>query len=379
MKLREINKKEFFDFCKTNPTNNFFQSKEWAELKRLDGWHTYFLGIDQNGKIRAATMLLSRELRIIKKRVFYAPRGFIINFKDLELLRVFTKELKIFIKERKGILLRIDPYFSLKDLDSNGNYIQGSYNNDKCIDILRSLGYIQMSNNFTKPNTLYILELNGKNNDELLNDMDESTKTTILTNENKQIYTRDIEDNEINKVFDIIKNSHNITNYISNIENFYHIFKNNLNIRVIEIDIDKYVVNASNEQEKKEALDLQYKYGHKLILGCSISIFYDKEVTTVCSAINDKFIDLLPNYTLTWENIKWAKKNGYEIYNFYAIDDILENNKQYQYYKGFGGKVLKLLGEFDLVINKFFYKRYYKYTKKHNLRITDFTKKNKSK
>ena len=133
MKLREINKKEFSDFCKNNPTNNFFQSKEWAELKRLDGWHTYFLGLDQNGKIRAVTLLLSREIPIIKKRIFYAPRGFIINFKDLELLRVFTKEIKKFIKEKKGIFLRIDPNFPLKQLDINGNYVQGGYN---CVFLL---------------------------------------------------------------------------------------------------------------------------------------------------------------------------------------------------------------------------------------------------
>lgn len=378
MKLREINKKEFSDFCKNNPTNNFFQSKEWAELKRLDGWHTYFLGLDQNGKIRAVTLLLSREIPIIKKRIFYAPRGFIINFKDLELLRVFTKEIKKFIKEKKGIFLRIDPNFPLKQLDINGNYVQGGYNNEKCIDILRSLSYQQIDSNFTKPTTLYKLNLDGKNNEELLNNMNEETKTIILDNERKSIYIRDIDDNEINKVFDIINNSHNIQNYINNdVREFYRIFKSILDIKIVEIDIDKFIDNSINDNEKEKALELQYRCGHKVILGCSLSICYDNELTTVCSAINDKFIDLLPQYTLSWEIIKWAKKNSYETYSFYTIEGNLDdNNKIYQYYKGFNGYVVKLLGEFDLVINKFLYKRYYKYSKKHNLKITDF-KKNK--
>ncbi len=379
MKLREINKKEFSDFCKNNPNSSLFQTKEWAEFKRADGWHTYFLGLDQNGKIRACTMILSREIPFIKRRIFYAPRGLVINYKDLELLRLFTKYLKDFIKERKGIFLRIDPYLSLKELDNNGNYIQGGYNNDKCIDILRSLGYIQLGSNLTKPNKLYSLKLEGKNNEEILSNMSDDIKNTICINEHKSIYTREINDDEIDKVVDIVNSNKCTANFIDgDIKEFYQIFKKNkmVSIKFVEMDIDAYLLNASDEKEKQEASDFQYKYGHKVILGCSISVCYLKEITTLCTVIIDRFKDLLPLYTLSYENIKWAKKNSYETYNFYGITNNLENDVLYNYYKGFNGNVIELLGEFDLVVNTFLYKIYYKYSKKHNKKITDF-KKNK--
>ena len=43
MKLREISKKEFEDFCDDVQEKNIFQSKEWAEVKRRFGYHTYFV------------------------------------------------------------------------------------------------------------------------------------------------------------------------------------------------------------------------------------------------------------------------------------------------------------------------------------------------
>ena len=157
MKLREINKKEFYDFCKNNLTDNFYQTKEYAELSRKKGWYTYFVGVDQNGKIRAATMLMSRDIKFTKYRIFYSPRGFIANIKDLELIRFFTKELENYIKEKNGAFLRIDPYYPLRELDNKGTPIQGGFNNEKAIEVLKSLGYLKNENLLTRPNIFYKL------------------------------------------------------------------------------------------------------------------------------------------------------------------------------------------------------------------------------
>ncbi len=374
MKLKEINKQEFFDFCSTQPTNNFYQSREWAEYKRKDGWHTYFIGLDQNGKLKAAALLLSKEIPIIKKRAFYAPYGIIANYKDLELLRSFTKNIKEYLDEKKALFLKINPYLSLKELDNNGNYIQGGYDNEKCIDILKSLGYIQMDT-YSDFNTFYKLDIKNKSSEDILNNMDEVIKDTILTNEKKAIYTRDAENSEINQIIDIIKNSHYKVNFIKAYFNdFLQIFNEDklLNIKLIEMDIDKYKKNASTEKEFEEAKQLEYDYGHKVILGCTISICYGKEITTLCSAIQDKFKDTLVQYNMYYEMIKWGIENNYEIYNFNAIDSELdEGNRLYQLYRGFNGNVVKLLGEFDLIFNTFIYKQYYKYCKRKNITIND--------
>ena len=81
------------------------------------------------------------------------------------------------------------------------------------------------------------------------------------------------------------------------------------------------------------------------------------------------------SYTLTWNTIKDAKKNGFEIYNFYGVgNDLSGQNSIYQYYKGFHGELIQLIGEFDFVINEFIYKHYCEYSSKHKKKITDFKK-----
>lgn len=67
-------------------------------------------------------------------------------------------------------------------------------------------------------------------------------------------------------------------------------------------------------------------------------------------------------YTLHYAGIKYAIDNGYKKYNFYGITgDFNENNPLYGLYlfkKSFGGHVVELLGEFDLVISPFWYHTY---------------------
>lgn len=399
MKLREINKKEFFDFCKNNPTNNFFQTKEYAEIERKKGWYTYFLGVDQNGKIKAATILLARDIRFSKYKIFYAPRGFIVNFKDLELVRFFTKELKAFLEDKKGAFLRINPYYPLKQLDQEGRYVSGGFNNEKSLEVLRQLGYQANQGIKTAPSILYKLNLKGKNIEEILNNCSTLTKKMISNNMQRGFTTKEIEEEKIPTMLEIISISKQKINFIEDLfllKDFYQVFKEShmVKMNVIELDIDLYFENIKNAQKEMESSlieedkykqlqqemelvkNLQYQYGHKVIMGCNFSIYYGKEVTTLLTAINNKFIELNPIYTLTWNTIQDAKKNGYEIYSFYGIgNDLSKDNSIYQYYKGFHGEVVELIGEFDLVLNEFIYKRVQEHGIKKKVKITEFKKK----
>lgn len=358
MKLIEINKKEFTDFVIDQDTNNFYQTKQWAEVKRHDNWHTYFVGLDNNGKIEAAAILFSKELPIFRRRIFYCPGGLIINYKDLDLLRLFTKYIKDFVEEKKGLFLKIEPFVSLKSLDNDGNYIQGGYNNENAIDTLRSLGYLEVETNTPFPNNIYEIKLNK----DMLSQFNNSTRDTIITNEKKAIYTKIIDDNEIDKVINLITQSNNKVDFINiDYKDLYNIFKQNnmIDVRFVYMDIDKYIEIAKGQDNKNEAYDLKYKYGHNILLGCAISICYNQTVSTITTAINDKFNDLLPIYNLHYDIMKWAYDNNYEYYNIYGIDD----KNFYDYCKNYNGNVKKLIGEYDLVISPLRYKLYNKFIK----------------
>ena len=67
-------------------------------------------------------------------------------------------------------------------------------------------------------------------------------------------------------------------------------------------------------------------------------------------------------YTLHYAGIKYAIDNKYKRYNFYGITgDFRKENPLYGLYlfkKSFGGKVVELLGEYDLVVSPFYYHTY---------------------
>lgn len=81
--------------------------------------------------------------------------------------------------------------------------------------------------------------------------------------------------------------------------------------------------------------------------------------------------DLMPNYLLQWEAIRWARAHGCAEYDLWGVPDfdeqVLEDNflkrsdglwGVYRFKRGFGGKVLRSMGPFDRVYNAPIYQLY---------------------
>ena len=109
MKIVKLEKQEFIDFCKENSQASFFQSPYWIEIKEQNDWSGEILGVKENGKIIIATVLLYKSLKGLVTFA-YAPRGFLIDYSDFQLLEEFTKEIKDYLKKKNIAFLKINPY-----------------------------------------------------------------------------------------------------------------------------------------------------------------------------------------------------------------------------------------------------------------------------
>ena len=109
MILKEITNKEFEKYAKTHQYYTFHQTKEWAELKAKNGWGHIYVGMYENNKVIGCSLILSKKLPVIKKQIFYAPRGFLIDYHNESLVTEFTKQLKQLLKSKNGIFVKIDP------------------------------------------------------------------------------------------------------------------------------------------------------------------------------------------------------------------------------------------------------------------------------
>ena len=92
----------------------------------------------------------------------------------------------------------------------------------------------------------------------------------------------------------------------------------------------------------------------------TLAIWYGDKVWYLYGASSNEHRNLMPNYLLQWNMIQWAVEKKCRIYDFRGVSgDLTEDNPLYGLYKfkkGFNGDFTEFMGEFDLVLSKFWYK-----------------------
>ena len=414
MKLVNLTKNEFKKYADNHDQITFHQTKEWANLKKVNGWKPYYIGLKEDEKIKAAALILAKELPIIKKKMFYSPRGFLIDYNDYELLKEFTTELKKYIKKEKGIFVKIDPYVEYQERNNNGQIVENGYNNKKSVENLKKLGYkffgFNTMQDTLQPRWMHVIEINGKKEEEVLKDMESKTRQILRKNEKSSIKTREIVREELPIFKSIMEHTGDRRDFIDRPLSYYEAMWDNLHdsgilkILLAEIDFEEYEKNTikekeeternlkdriykhdnnllkmnekkyetSNKQDKEslERLEKQllkiktYKkeYGKKKNLGTILFLIYGNEVLSLFGGTDDNLLQFQSAYTVHYAGIKYAIDHGYKRYNFYGITgDFRKENPLYGLYlfkKSFGGHVVELIGEYDLVISNFWYKIY---------------------
>ena len=82
-----LTKKEFDDFSSNYKDKCYLQSSNIAEFRKTQGWHTEYVGVKENKKVLAATLLLSKKRHI--KKEFYTLRGPQLDYNNEKLLNFF--------------------------------------------------------------------------------------------------------------------------------------------------------------------------------------------------------------------------------------------------------------------------------------------------
>ncbi|MBR6949551.1 MAG: peptidoglycan bridge formation glycyltransferase FemA/FemB family protein, partial [Bacilli bacterium] len=83
MDFKEITEEEYTNFWENHPNKTFLSSPKISKLREINGWNTYFVGLMENETLVAATVLYSHK-RHFGVYEFYAPRGFLLDYNNLE-------------------------------------------------------------------------------------------------------------------------------------------------------------------------------------------------------------------------------------------------------------------------------------------------------
>ena len=403
MKFCVLTADEYRAFLKGNSQASFMQTVEMAEMKKESGSNIHFVGVKENDEIVAGTMILE-DKTILNQKLFYAPRGLIVDYHNKELLGFFTKELKKYIKKHGGFILTIDPNVLYRVRTNDGDLLEDDKPNDEAVNNLLDLGYKHYGFN------IYLDALQVRWCCRLDLDEDYETKKAKFSKQTRKNINSCIKKGLMVKegTIDDLKVMAEIFETTSKRRNFfyrsleyyqrmYKHMKDLMTIYVAYLDPDIYyehteslLQNAKKNYEgvlqkiekltagdrllnqKEEAERQVAKYEKELekaeqfkkenpdgkAIGCLLSLRSGDEYLTLSSGVLMEYRQFTPKYLMYEHHIKEAYKEGFKYCNFYGITgDFNPENEYYGIYefkKGFKPYVTEYIGQFELKISPFY-------------------------
>ena len=404
MELRVLEKKEYENFVKSNPyKSHFLQSYDWGELaKERRGLTPYYLGLDDNGKIVGATLLLKKNLPL-GLCYLYAPRGYVVNFNDFKVLDKFTEEIVKFAKRKKAIYVKIDPDIIWKKEDYKGEITEVESKDKKIYNELLRLGYkhLGFTQNFEtmQPRYTFRIDLN-KSMEEIESHFSKTTKQRIakslklktkveigtekdlttfyhlmmLTESRKDFVSYDID--YYKTLYKLFNEDNKATLFLGkvNIEESLNVLKNNLdevNMKIDELPKENMSKSAKNKLKEltrqKENLEKEVekystylkKYGKEVTLSAHMILEYGDKAWVLYAGNHNILTETYVNYHTYYEHLKFCKDRGLKIYDqFGTVGDLSKDNPRlglHEFKKKFGGDYIEFMGEFDYVVKPIYY------------------------
>ena len=300
-------------------------------------------------------------------------------------------------------MLKIDPNYIYQTRDNDGKEI-----NKKEKDVIQNLKELNFKHfGFNKvyetmqPRFLCRFKIIDNDYDKTVATFSKSTKKNINLTKYMGVSVREAKKDEV-KIFTEMLNKtaekkHIVTRPNYYYEEMYKQLKNISKIYISYIDTEKYLNNVmkaieiekenhkiivdkmkkekvgknlkhqldlSNQKslklikEKKYATQLNKK-AKKIDIGALYALYINDEGITFMSGIDDEYRKFNPKYAMYNRHLEETIKKKLSYVNFYGIAGIFDkNNPEYKIYelkKGFNTEVIELIGEFDLIINKFYY------------------------
>ena len=172
MLFKEITETEFKTFSKEWPDNNFWQTTNMAHMRERRGCTTSYVGIMDNDKLIAASMLSF--VPVFSSYTFcQILRGPLLDYSNLDLFTFFHENLVQFCKKKKCLYFHMDPYLMYKERDIHGDIVEGGIDNSPIFDHIMSLGYTHEGftrgiDNDREPRWIYTIDTENITKEELL-------------------------------------------------------------------------------------------------------------------------------------------------------------------------------------------------------------------
>lgn len=407
MRLLELNESEYEEFANVHPYRNFLNAQSAFALKKENGYRIAYVGVKEGETILAATGIVFCPCLHFFTYA-YAQRGYLIDYENEELLTFFHKEMVVYCKKHKAIYIKMDPFICYQEHDICGNIVENGFQNKHILKRLVQLGYQHQgfTTGFSSDSQVrwsFVLDLEGKNEETLLKEMDHQTRWSIHKTLKLGVKVKEASQEELGSFYKMQEYAAKTRNFEVFPRAYYEqrirILKDNAKLMIAYIDVPEYRRLMEEDRKKEDAIlqeiedvlketpnskkykkkrnvqleaietankriakadRLQEMYGDRIDIAGAFFIQHMDELVYVTSGAYDEFRDFNGPYAIQWHMIRYALGQKIKRYNFYGISGKFHEDGEdygvYMFKKGFGGKVEEYLGDFIYPIHRLRYR-----------------------
>lgn len=314
------NAAELDAFCEKHENGHFLQTSLWGKVKNDWKWFGVICRND-GGEITGTMAVLLRKISKLPYHMMYAPRGPVCAFNDKETFSALIAAAKEEGKKYNAYELKID-----KDVP----YENEEY---RAIALAEGFKFKGRTINFEDYQCRCVIRihLNGRTEDEVF---------AAFHSDHRR------------KIRQALKNNVEIKIHGSEMaETFYQLMKETCERDGFDLRSAAYFARILDCFGDKARLYMAY-YEGRPIAG-AISVLWGDKVWYFYGASSNSDRNVMPNYLLQWEMIKWSIEASCRIYDFRGVAGVIDESNPlfglYRFKHRFDGDYVEFMGEMDLV------------------------------
>lgn len=315
-------------FVSENSSGHLLQSWGWGELKASAGWHPLRLALwdAERQQMVVAAQILRRtfaRLPLQAGHLAYIPKGPVFDWSNPALAGIaptFFSQLHMYLRKGRALALQVE-------LPQQANE-PGSDKTDQCMQAL----HFQPAQAIQPLRTILLDLTPGE--DTLLAQMKEKWRYNIRLAGRKGVrvcIARTIE--EVCAWYTLLQTT---------------AIRDNFDIHTL----DYYLRAWRIFDPRNQARLFLAEYQGQLLAGIFVGLMA-KQAIYLYGASSNENRQLMPNYLLQWEAMRWAKREGATSYDFWGIPATDDESEPmagvYRFKSGWGGKVVRFLGNYEHV------------------------------
>jgi lipid II:glycine glycyltransferase (peptidoglycan interpeptide bridge formation enzyme) len=320
--VTNANLNEYEEFIKEHPKGHFMQSYEWGCVKKGWKWEAV-ISRAGDGSIRGSLAVLIR--RVGPFSIMYAGRAPVCDVHDKEVLYELFDGVKTLAKRHFAYTLKIDPDIESSDVEF--------------FRLMREYGFTLLESgaefDAVQPKYVFRLYLEGRSLEEIVEAYSAKTRYNLRLAERKGV-TVTIENKKgLDAFSDLMLTTGIRDGFVTRPRAYFG--------RMLDCLGDH------------ARLYIAWFEG-KAVAG-SLAILFGDKVWYLYGASANEYRNVMPNYLLQTEMIRWAAENNCRLYDFRGVPgDVGEDHPLYglvRFKKGFNGTYTEFVGEFEYHFHPF--------------------------